>query len=157
MSIDHSPDAANRIPDCPEYPLHCVFLSCFRSNIEFLQHLLSFSGIRIHRADTLEQADFLLTVTGSTVLISDTIFLDGAWQDALDMLLSLHTRVSFVVAADPVDSGFIADAIDCGACAIVSKPLDFSEIMRTIRTLHEAVLERLSWSAEATRESPCRP
>lgn len=122
--------------------LHCVFITCFNHDIEFFQRMLSFSEIRLHRAETLEEADFLLTVTGSKVLISDTVFLDGSWADAWEMLARIHPRSSFLVAADPVDAGFVRDAIDRGACAILWKPLDWAQLMRWIRTVQEAALER---------------
>jgi len=123
--------------------LHCVFITCFRHDFEFYQHLLTYSDIRLHRAETLDEADFLLTVTGSKVLISDTVFLDGSWEDALDMLSCFHSRSSFLVAADPLDERFVADAINRGACGILWKPLDLVELMRLIRTVHDAALERL--------------
>jgi len=51
---------------------------------------------------------------------------------------------SFVVAADSVDVGFVGDAVDRGACAVLWKPLDWAQVMRLIRTVHEAALERHS-------------
>jgi DNA-binding NtrC family response regulator len=106
--------------------------------------MLSYSEVRLHRAETLDEADFLLMVTGSKVLISDSVFLDGSWVDALEMLSCVHPRSSFVVAADSVDVGFVGDAVDRGACAVLWKPLDWAQVMRLIRTVHEAALERHS-------------
>jgi len=51
--------------------IECVFLTCLQSDFSFLSTVLYYSGIRMHRADTLEEADFLLTVTSSTVFLSD--------------------------------------------------------------------------------------
>jgi len=124
--------------------IHCVFLTCFSYDFNFLQRMLSYSEVRLHRAETLDEADFLLTVTGSKVLISDSVFLDGSWVDALEMLSCVHPRSSFVVAADSVDVGFVGDAVDRGACAVLWKPLDWAQVMRLIRTVHEAALERHS-------------
>jgi len=128
----------------------CVVVSCFREDFEFLRRLLGFSEIRFHRAETIDEADFLLTVTGATVLISDIVFLDGCWEDALDMVLSVHPRASFVLAAEPVDYAAAGEAMRRGACAVLKKPWDFMEMIRTIRTVHEAVGERILWEeAEA--------
>ena len=121
---------------------HCVFITCFSHDFKFFQRMLSYSEIRLHRAETVDEADFLLTVTGSKVLISDSVFLDGSWVDALEMLSCVHPRSSFVVAADSVDVGFVGDAVDRGACAVLWKPLDWAQLMRLIRTVHEAALER---------------
>jgi len=137
--------------------LHCVFITCFTHDFHFLQRMLSYSEIRFHRAETLDEADFLLTVTGSKVLISDTVFLDGSWVDALEMLSCVHPRSSFVVAADSVDIGFVGDAVDRGACAVVWKPLDWAQMMRLIRTVHEAALERLSLDEPIMAGTPSAP
>ena len=137
--------------------LHCVFITCFSHDVEFLQRLLLYSEIRLHRAETLDEADFLLTVTGSKVLISDTVFLDGSWEDALDMLLRVHPRSSFLVAADPIDLEFVGDAIDRGACAILWKPLDLAELMRLVRTVHEAAMERRALDEAVMAGAPSAP
>ena len=123
--------------------LHCVFITCFNHDFKFLQQMLSYSEIQLHRSETLDEADFLLTVTGSKVLISDTVFLDGSWEDALEMLSRVHSRASLLVAADAIDLEFVADAIDRGACGILWKPLDLGRLLELIRTVHEAALERL--------------
>ena len=56
----------------------CVFLSCFDHNVLFLASMRGQGGIRLHRAHTLEMADFLLLATHGTVLVTDTTFLDGS-------------------------------------------------------------------------------
>src|ERR1039458_1115216 len=80
--------------------IECVFLTCFRSDFSFLASVLYYSSIRMHRADTLDEADFLLTVTSSTVLLSDTRFLDGSWREALRMVSEVHPHVAALVVAD---------------------------------------------------------
>jgi DNA-binding NtrC family response regulator len=145
-SLGGWPDSFNLgrqpISRSPNRRVHCVFITCFSHDFKFFQRMLSYSEIRLHRAETLDEADFLLTVTGSNVLISDTVFLEGSWVHALQMLSCVHTRSSFVVAADSVDAGFVGDAVDRGACAVLWKPLDWAELMRLIRAVHEAALER---------------
>jgi len=44
----------------------------------------------MHRAETLDEADFLLTVTGATAFVSDVTFPDGTWRDALAMVAEVH-------------------------------------------------------------------
>jgi DNA-binding NtrC family response regulator len=149
--ITHSEE---RLDGCQ---IHCVFITCFSHDIDFLQRLLLYSEIRLHRAETLDEADFLLTVTGSKVLISDTVFLDGSWEDALDMLLHVHPRSRFLVAADPIDLAFVGDAVNRGACAILWKPLELGELMRLVRTVHEAAMERRALDEATMVEAPCAP
>ena len=121
--------------------IHAAFLTCFGYDFELYAGLLYHSQIRLHRAETLDQADFLLSVTPATVLLSDTLFLDGTWQDALELVHQVHPRVRFLVVADPVDRGFVAGALSRGACDVLWKPLDLTKLRRTINTVHEATLE----------------
>jgi len=51
----------------------------------------------------MEEADFLLTTTSGTVLLSDVLFLDGEWRDSIRIAQGLHPMVVFLVWADPVD------------------------------------------------------
>jgi DNA-binding NtrC family response regulator len=134
--------------------IHCVFITCFSHDIEFFQRLLLYSEIRLHRAEALDEANFLLTVTGSKVLISDTVFLDGSWEDALDMLLHVHPRSSLLVAANPIDLEFVNDAINRGACAILWKRLELAKLMGLVRTVHEAAMERRTLNEAVMAAAP---
>src|SRR5450759_5965458 len=77
----------------------CVYLSCFDHNALFLASMLGQGGIRLHRADTVEMADFLLLATRGTVLVLDTTFLDGSWEDALAMIAPVHPLVGPLICA----------------------------------------------------------
>jgi hypothetical protein len=127
-----------------KYGIDCVFLTCFDSDFSFLANVL-LGSIRMHRAETLEQADFLLTVTCGTVLLTDVSFLDGFWDEAADMLLQFHPLVAFLVIADEVDRQFISEAPNHGACGVLWKPLDFVQVCRSIRMAHEITGERTIW------------
>ncbi len=103
------------------------------------------SEIRLHRAETVEQADFLLTVTDGTVLLTDVAFLDGCWDDAIDMLAQFHPLVASLVIADEVDRQFVSEAPNRGACRVFWKPLEWGRVCRFIWTAHEATGERAIW------------
>ncbi|MBZ5623174.1 MAG: hypothetical protein LAQ69_31310 [Acidobacteriia bacterium] len=124
--------------------IECVYLTCFRSEFSVLAIILHYSAIRMHRAETLEEADFLLTVTGGTVLLSDVMFLDGSWQDALPMVGKLHPFVASLIVADRADGLSAGDAYARGACGALLKPVDSSRAIQMIRTLHEAARDRVS-------------
>jgi DNA-binding NarL/FixJ family response regulator len=79
-----------------------------------------------------------------TVLLSDVIFLDGSWLDALQMLADLHPLVAALVVADPVDHPFLKGAYSRGACGVIWKPIDLSEAIHLIRAAHEASIDRAS-------------
>ena len=122
----------------------CTYLTCFRSEFCVLATVLHYSGIRMHRAETVEEADFLLTVTGSTVLLSDVTFPDGSWRDCLAMAADVHPVVAALLVADPVDAPFLRDAYSRGSCGVLWKPIDFTESIHLIRTAHDAVRDRAS-------------
>ena len=126
----------------------CVVLSCFEYDFQFFRSMLGQSGIRLHRAETVEQADFLLLATGATVLLSDTVFLDGFWESAFAMVRDAHSLVVVLVCADAVDRDFVALAPNCGALGIYWKPLEVAQLREAIWSGHEVSLERLVWRAE---------
>jgi DNA-binding NtrC family response regulator len=122
--------------------IDCVVLSSFRSEFTFLQNVYRLTGIRMRHAESLDEADFLLTVTESTVLLADIVFADGSWQSALSLLRERHPLVTMLVVADPVDSPFLRDLYDRGACGVIWKPFDFDAVRMLIRAVHEASKER---------------
>ena len=131
-SFDHS--------DC--FSIHCVFLTCFENDYRVVSTLLGYAGIRIHRAETLDQADFILTVTGATVLLTEPLFLDGAWEDALEMCAHVHPTVSLLVIANPADRDFVENAADRGASGIFWRPLPLVRLRKLVQSAHEAAVRR---------------
>ncbi len=129
----------------------CVVLSSFQSEFSFLQNVFRTSGIRVHHADSVDEADFLLTVTGSAVLLSDVIFEGGYWQSALAMLQETHSLVTMLVIAAPVDRPFLRDVFSRGACGIIWQPFQFQAVARQIRAAHEASNERRAWLEDDAR------
>lgn len=122
--------------------IDCVVLSSFESEISFLRNVFRTSGIRVHHAISLDEADFLLTVTGSTVLLCDVIFDGGYWHAALDLIAQSHPFVTMLVIAEPVDRPFLDGIFARGACGVIWKPFEFAPVMRQIRIVHEASKER---------------
>ena len=132
----------------------CVFLSCFEPGTLFLTSMLGQSAIRLHHACTVEMADFLLLATPSTVLLVDTTFLDGSWEDALAMAAQIHPLVATLVCSDPVDHLFVATAKERGAFEVLWRPIDLGRLRAAIRHAHEATVERNLWLAERCDTCP---
>jgi DNA-binding NtrC family response regulator len=131
--------------------IDCVFLSCFERDVRFYAGLLACSGIRVHLADTVEMADFLLVATGGTVLLADAVFLDGSWEDALAMMRNVHPLVASILCADPVDRQFVAAAVSHGAVELFWTPLELERLRASIRRAHEVTSERQLWAAAEVR------
>jgi DNA-binding NtrC family response regulator len=125
----------------------CVFLSCFDHDVLFFAGLLGCGGIRLHRADTLEVADFLLLTTSATVFFVDTVFLDGSWEEALAMVHERHALVATIICADSLDREFVRTSADHGASNVLWKPLGLDTLRSSIWTAHEITLERRLWFA----------
>ena len=135
----------------------CVFLTCFDDNIPFFASMLGRGGIRLHRACTVEMADFLLLATRGTVLVLDTTFLDGSWQDALAMTRRLHPLVTALICADPVDGEFLVSAQERGVFDVIWLPIELERLRWAIWTAHAATLERRLWLAEREHEYRSKP
>jgi DNA-binding NtrC family response regulator len=96
----------------------------------------------MHQAETLEESDFLLTVTAGTVLLSDMSFLDGSWRDALAMVSSVHPHVASIVVAEEAEHPSLSEAYSAGACAVLRKPIILDQAIERIRVLDEAARDR---------------
>ncbi len=134
--------------------IDCVFLSCFEHDVRFYAGLLAHSGIRLHRADTLEMADFLLLAASGSVLLLDPVFLDGSWEDALLMMRRVHPLVASILCADPVDRRFVSGAGECGAVEVLWRPLDLDRLRASIRSAHEITRDRRLCAAELPAHPP---
>ena len=132
-------------PERVKCGIDCVVLTCFDSEFGFWAPVFRPCGIRMHRAQTLEKADFLLTVTEATVLLTDLVFLDGSWADAVAMLTTFHPIVASLVMAEAVDQPFVSDAINGRAFGVLWKPVQLGELDRSIRSASEACEERAVW------------
>jgi DNA-binding NtrC family response regulator len=133
-----------------DYFIDCVVLSSFEGESSFLRNVFRTAGIRVHHAESISEADFLLTVTGSTVLLSDVIFAGGYWQCALDVLCRAHPLVTTLIIADPVDREFLGDVFSRGACGVIWKPFQFHSVTKLLRAAHDASRERKALLEEST-------
>ena len=122
--------------------IDCVFLTCFRSDYSFLATVLRYSGVRLLRAESVEEADFLLTAAGATAILSDVTFSEGTWRDVLQMATELHPLVPLLIVAEPVDVPFLSDCYTRGACGVLWKPLDYLLVIQTVQTLDQAARDR---------------
>lgn len=135
-------------PETRRGRIECVYLTSFASESSFLTSVLQYSGVRMHAARSLDEADFLLTVTGGTAFLTDTMFFDGCWRDALEMAVQMHPLAASLVVADPVDRPFLAGVYERGALAVLWKPFDFTREIRMIHTADQAARERALWLEE---------
>ncbi len=122
--------------EAPDSRIECVFLTCFNSDFQVFAVLLRRSGIYLHCAETLERADFLMTATGATVLLSDPEFSDGTWHEAAKMLTSFHPRAALLVVAGDEDGELRTKALDRGAYGVLPKPLQMSALRDALQGAH---------------------
>ena len=120
----------------PTSRIECVFLTCFNSDFQVFAVLLRRSGIYLHCAETLERADFLMTATGATVLLTEPQFADGTWQEAAKMLASFHPRAALLIVAGEEDGELRTRALDRGAYGVLPKPLQMSALRDAVQGAH---------------------
>jgi DNA-binding NtrC family response regulator len=102
----------------------------------------------MHHAESLDEAEFLLGVTESTVLLSDVEFADGSWCDALELLGKRRPLVTMLVIADRDEWLIQGDLFDRGACGVLWRPFEFGPVRKLIRAVHEASKERRALQEE---------
>jgi len=120
----------------------CVVLTAFESEFSFLKSTLSFAGLRVHRAETLEELDFLLIATGATVLLSDTLTPTCTWRCAAALIADRHPYVAVLLLGEPVDAPYLKDAFACGVCGVIWRPIEFDVATDLIRTAQQASRDR---------------
>lgn len=118
--------------------IDCIFLTCLDDDFDLFKGLLRVSGIRMHRANTVEEADFLLTVTEATVLITDTLFLDGTWNIAAGMISSFHPSVSLLITAEECDRDSVAGRPAGAIHDLVARPMRLTQLRQAIQSAHRA-------------------
>ncbi len=110
----------------------CVFLGCSREEYQSAFGLLDAAGIRLHRAGSLEQADSLLGVGDSLVLLTEAAFPGGTWRDALAMKARRHRNAVLVVTAAAADESLWLDVLEQGAYDLILKPFVAEELFRIL-------------------------
>ena len=131
--------------------IECVYLTCFRPEFTSLAIVMQYSSVRMLQAESLDEADFILTVTGAGVFLTDVTFPDGNWRDALRMAAEMHPHAASLIAAEPVDAPYLTGAGELGACGVLWKPFDFAEAIRLIRTADQASQDRGAANAAYSR------
>ena len=131
-----------------------VLLTAFDDEFTFLKNVLGFAGLRVHRARSIEQADFLLLVTEAKVLLSDVAMVDCSWRCAMRLVRERYPLVSPIVIADPIDYPFLHDAFALGACGVLWKPIELRLASRMIWVAREASVERRLLRDEARMSLP---
>lgn len=130
--------------------IDCIVLTSNISEFTFLRNVFWLAGIRMHRAQAIDQLDYLLSVTESTVLLADVTFAGDTWQSALDFLRQNYPLVPALVIAELADTLLPEDVFRCGGCGIVWRPFRFDDTGALIRAAHSASRERQAWRVELT-------
>lgn len=123
----------------------CVFLGCSAEDYRSASGLLREAGIQLYRAASVEQAETLLRVGESLVLLTEAAFPGGVWRDALAMKRERHPEAVLVVTTALPDERLWLDAIEQGAYDLILKPFVADELLRILE--HANACARLRTSA----------
>ena len=118
------------------HPTDLVFLTPYPLDAETLSRLLAPTSLRIHHASTLAQAETLLITTPARVLVTETIFSDGNWEDVVEVLAERHPHVVVVVTAVHADERLWAETINRGAYDLIPRPFYAPELCRILESAH---------------------
>jgi len=111
-----------------------VFLTPFSPDAETVSRELACTSMRVHHATSLAQAENLLELTQAHVLVAETIFAGGNWEDAVELLSERHPNVALVVTAAHADERLWAEAINRGAYDLIPKPFYGPELCRILES-----------------------
>ncbi len=111
----------------------CVFLGCSKEDHQLASSLTEAARIRLHHAASLGEADFLLRVEDSLVLLAEEAFPGGNWRNALAMIVGRHRNVALVVLTASADEGVRLDVLERGAYDAILRPLVAEELIWTLR------------------------
>ncbi len=109
-----------------------VFLTSSGSEAESLSGLLAPASVRVHAASSLVEAEGLMAATQARVLVAETSFRDGTWQDALQAVARGAPDAVLVVCGADADDRLWAEAINCGAFDVLVKPFHGPEVCRIL-------------------------
>ena len=110
----------------------CVFLGCSGKDYQVATSYLDAAHVRLHRAGSLEEADLLLAHGGARVLLTETTFPGGSWQDAVALKTTRHPGAVLVVTAESADEGLWLDVLEQGAYDLILKPFVADELLRVL-------------------------
>ena len=112
----------------------CVYLTSSEYDFRNASLSLGAAGILLHRAAILEQAEFLLGVTGAGVLLSELEFLDGNWRDAKGMLSQCHPEAALLVSVSQADERILTEVLERGGHGVILKPFRADDLRCTLAT-----------------------
>ena len=111
----------------------CVLLGCSEEDYQLTSSLVEAARIRLHHAASLGEADFLLRIEDSLVLLAEETFARGNWRNALAMIVRRHRDVALVVMTASAAEGVRLDVLERGAYDVILRPLVAEELVRTLR------------------------
>jgi DNA-binding response OmpR family regulator len=111
----------------------CVFLGCSEEDYQTASRFVKAADITLRHAASLGEADFLLRVEDSLVLLAEEAFSGGNWRNALAMIVRRHQNVALVVATASADEGARLEMLERGAYDAILRPFVADELVRTLQ------------------------
>jgi DNA-binding NtrC family response regulator len=99
-----------------------------------LQAIICHSKWKIFAARDLSSAVSLLHQHKISVLLCERDLLPGTWIDMLEHINGLPNAPSIIVTSRLADNRLWAEALNLGAWDVLAKPLNRTEVIRSIRS-----------------------
>jgi hypothetical protein len=130
------PQMAGRAPYVPSYRFPCVYLTAYSEAAQVASTLAAAVQIRIHRANTLDNAKAQLQTTKARVILADVTFAGGGWEDAVRMAACLPLRAALVLVSPFLDHRLWIDALEGGAYDLILEPFRADELRCILSNAH---------------------
>lgn len=120
----------------PSYELSCIYLTSCSQAAKRASTLAATAQIRIHHANSLDNAKALLQATKARIILADVTFEKGSWEDAVRMASLLPLRVTLVLVSRFVDQRLWIDALEGGAYDLILEPFHADELRCILGNAH---------------------
>jgi DNA-binding NarL/FixJ family response regulator len=128
--------AVGPTPTIPSYRFSCVYLTSCSQAADLVSTLAATAQIRIHHANSLDNAKARIQATKARVILADVAFDKGDWKDAARMAAHLPFQVALVLVSRFVDHWLWIDALEGGAYDLISQPFRADELRCILANAH---------------------
>lgn len=110
-------------------------ISPVETDHESLREIAIQSNWRVLTADRLPAARALLQIHDIGLVLCDCELQPGSWKDVLEQFVGLPHPPSLIVTSRFADDRLWAEALSLGAWDVLAKPLNRSELVRSVNAV----------------------
>jgi DNA-binding response OmpR family regulator len=117
---------------CDEHGVRVLVISHHAEDDALLRRVLTRPEWLVRTARTLADASQALKRGAFSVAICESNLLDGSWRDFLGLAACMEHGPEVIVASRLAEASLWAEALNIGACDVLSKPFSPKEIIPVV-------------------------